>query len=75
MMGPLQRSNYTSKLFEINWLLVALISLIGMVGVAMIFAATGGVWSSGASQHFLRLMLCSISVSYTHLTLPTIYSV
>ena len=60
MMGPLQRSNYTSKLFEINWLLVALISLIGMVGVAMIFAATGGVWSSGASQHFLRLMLCSI---------------
>ena len=59
-MGPLQRSNYTSKLFEINWLLVALISLIGMVGVAMIFAATGGVWSSGASQHFLRLMLCSI---------------
>ena len=60
MIGPARRSNYTTKLFEINWLLVALISLIGLVGVAMIFAATGGIWASGASQHLLRLMLCSI---------------
>lgn len=60
MIGPARRSNYTTKLFEINWLLVALISLIGLVGVAMIFAATGGIWASGASQHLLRLMLCGI---------------
>jgi len=60
LIGPARRSNYTTKLFEINWLLVALISLIGLVGVAMIFAATGGIWASGASQHLLRLMLCSI---------------
>lgn len=60
MIGAALKSNYTSKLFEINWLLVSLIVLIGLVGVVMIFAATGGIWSSGASQHFLRLTLCGI---------------
>lgn len=46
-----------SKLYEINWLLITLIYLIGGIGVAMIFAATDGVWSHGAYQHFLRLIL------------------
>ncbi len=46
-----------SKLYEINWLLVTFIYLLGMIGVAMIYAATDGVWMNGAIQHFLRMIL------------------
>jgi len=53
-------ARFSSKLFEINWLLVSLIFLVGLVGVAMIYAATDGVWSLGASQHFVRLIACGI---------------
>lgn len=48
------------RLYEINWLLIALIYLIGMVGVAMIFAATDGVWGHGAKQHFIRLIIAGV---------------
>lgn len=54
------RSTHTGlqgKLYEINWLLLALIFLVGCVGVAMIYSATGGQWNFGAKQHFSRLVL------------------
>lgn len=51
------RVSLTAKLFEINWLLVVLVFLLGLVGVAMIFAATDGVWSRGAAQHLVRLIV------------------
>jgi len=54
------RVSFTSKLFEINWLLVALIILVGLLGVTMIFAATDGVWTSGALQHLIRLTVCGL---------------
>jgi len=44
-----------SKLYEINWLLITFIYLLGMIGVAMIYAATDGVWSHGAVQHLIRM--------------------
>lgn len=53
------RAGLTAKLYEVNWLLVALVSLVGLVGVTMIFAATDGVWSRGAQQHLLRLVFAS----------------
>jgi len=43
------------KLYEINWLLPVLILLVGLVGVTMIFSATGGQWNLGAKQHLIRL--------------------
>ena len=46
-----------SKIYEINWLLPALIYLLGFIGVAAIFAATDGVWNHGAQQHLIRLLL------------------
>ncbi len=46
-----------AKLADINWLLPVLIFLIGMIGVATIFSATGGGWELGAKQHFVRLMV------------------
>ncbi len=56
-MAPLSMtSGVTAKLYEVNWLLIALVSLVGLVGVTMIFAATDGVWSRGAQQHLIRLI-------------------
>lgn len=46
-----------SKLYEINWLLVTLVYLIGLVGVAMIYAATDGIWNHGALQHGIRMIV------------------
>ena len=48
-----------ARLYEINWLLFALVFLIGAVGVTMIFAATDGRWNAGAFQHLQRLILGS----------------
>ena len=49
-----------TKLYEINWLLPALIYVLGLVGVAMIFAATDGVWDHGAKQHLVRLIAAGV---------------
>lgn len=46
-----------SKLYQINWLLPTMVGLIGLIGVFMIYAATGGEWSHGAQQHFIRLII------------------
>lgn len=59
-MNPLSsRAGFSAKLYEVNWLLIALVSLVGLVGVTMIFAATDGVWSRGAQQHLIRLVLAA----------------
>jgi len=46
-----------ARLYEVNWLLFALVFLIGGIGVTMIFAATDGRWNAGAFQHLQRLIL------------------
>lgn len=45
------------KLYFLNWLLPTLIGIIGLIGVTMIYASTNGVWSDGAQQHLIRLIL------------------
>ena len=57
-----------SRLYEINWLLPALIYILGIIGVAMIFAATDGVWDNGAKQHFFRLILAGFVMLAVALT-------
>ena len=52
----------TSKLFEINWLLLTLVGLVGLVGVVMIYAATDGVWQRGAFQHLTRIALGGVAM-------------
>ena len=49
--------SFHDKLFELNWLLLVLIFLLGCIGVAMIYSATGGQWNMGAKQHFIRLLV------------------
>ncbi len=57
---PDSRHSFSAKLYEINWILPALIYLIGAIGVAMIFAATDGQWEQGAQQHLLRLVFAGL---------------
>ncbi len=52
----------TTKLYEINWLLLTLVCLVGLVGVVMIFAATDGIWQRGAFQHLTRIGLGAIAM-------------
>lgn len=52
----------TAKLYEINWLLLTLVCLVGLVGVVMIFAATDGIWQRGAFQHLTRIGLGAIAM-------------
>ena len=51
------RRGVRGKLFEIDWLLPTLVFVTGLVGVAMIYASTKGVWGDGAQQHLTRLIL------------------
>ena len=55
-MGLDNTNTIRGKLYELNWLLLVLILLVGCVGVAMIYSATGGQWGLGARQHFTRLL-------------------
>ena len=45
-----------AKLYELNWFLPMVLLIVGLVGVAMIYSATGGVWNLGASKHLVRIM-------------------
>lgn len=49
--------SFQRKLFELNWLLLAMVFLLGCVGVTMIYSATGGQWGLGAKQHLFRLVV------------------
>jgi len=50
-------SFFKTQIYEINWLLPVLIYILGLIGVAMIYAATGGVWTDGADKHLFRLVM------------------
>ena len=56
------------KLYEVNWLLPVLIGIVGLVGVAMIYAATDGVWSRGAAQHAIRIIIAGVLMLMIALT-------
>lgn len=51
------RNSVVGKLGDINWLLPVLILLVGLIGVATIYSATGGTWRLGAGQHLIRLLV------------------
>ncbi len=62
MNSPRMKGALTNKLYEINWLLPTLVGLVGLVGVAMIYAATEGVWRYGAFQHIVRIGVGGIAM-------------
>lgn len=57
MAGYSANRSVFGKIAEINWLLPVLILLVGSIGVATIYSATGGNWNLGAKQHLVRLLV------------------
>ncbi len=45
------------KLYEINWGLVLLITIIACVGVAMLYSVAGGSWDPWASKQAIKFIL------------------
>lgn len=62
LTSPRLKGRLIDKLYEINWLLPTLVGIVGLVGVAMIYAATDGVWRDGAFQHFIRIGLGGLAM-------------
>jgi len=64
MAAVTSNRSLVGKLYELNWLLPALVLAVGFLGVVMIYSATGGVWDRGASNHLTRLFagLCFMLV-------------
>ena len=56
------RPDVRGKLFRLNWLLPVLAGLLGLVGVMAIFSATNGIWSHGAFQHGIRLLIAFMAM-------------
>jgi len=53
--GPTGRElSITQKLFEINWGLVMLLTVIGCIGVAMLYSVVGGSWQPYALAQLTR---------------------
>ena len=49
-------SLFFSKLAKLNWLIIAIIILLGFVGVASLYSAAGGYWDPWAKNHLIRLI-------------------
>ena len=59
-----------NKLFEVNWFLPVIVAIIGLIGVAMIYSATGGEWGRGAAKHLIRLgagLLIMMGIAMTNI--------
>ncbi|WP_421790962.1 rod shape-determining protein RodA [Hyphobacterium sp.] len=44
------------KLFELNWSVVLLLTLLGAVGIGMLYSAAEGAWNPWASRHLVRFI-------------------
>ena len=42
---------------QISWSLVALISLLGVIGIVMLYSAAGGSWDPWATNHAIRFAI------------------
>ena len=47
---------FLSKLVKLNWLIIFCIVILGFVGVASLYSASGGSWDPWAKNHLIRLI-------------------
>ena len=61
---PGERDRLSTKITELDWRLVVLLSVIGCMGAAMLYSIAGGSWQPWAADHLIRfglmvvVMLC-----------------
>jgi rod shape determining protein RodA len=49
--------SFVDKLYEVNWGLVLMISIIAMIGIAMQYSVAGGSWHPWADKQLVRFVL------------------
>jgi len=54
---PGERDRLSTKITELDWRLVALLSVIGCTGAAMLYSIAGGSWQPWAADHLIRFGL------------------
>ncbi len=54
MIGRRDESNFMQRLGKLNWVLLILTLLLGGIGVAMLYSASGGDWLPWAKAHSIR---------------------
>lgn len=67
---PQSRLGLRDRFFRLNWMLMALLSLIAAIGVATLYSVAEGSWSPYANQHLVRFcfaMVILIGVGMTPL--------
>ncbi len=49
-------TNFFSKLFKINFIIIFSLIFLGLVGVASLYSAAGSDWNPWAKNHLIRLI-------------------
>lgn len=57
---PGERERLSTKLGEIDWRFVALLSVVGGFGALMLYSVAKGSWEPWAARHLIRLGICLV---------------
>jgi rod shape determining protein RodA len=66
---PGERDRLSTKIAELDWRLIGLITVIAMVGTAMLYSIAGGHWQPWAIKHLIRfgaLMVVMLGLAMVH---------
>jgi len=66
---PGERDRLSTKLSELDWRLIALLSVVALVGTAMLYSVAGGDWQPWAIDHLLRfsaMLVVMIGLAMAH---------
>ncbi|KPF83293.1 rod shape-determining protein RodA [Brevundimonas sp. AAP58] len=66
---PGERDRLSTKLSELDWRLIALLSVVAMTGTAMLYSVAGGQWQPWAIDHLLRfgvMLVVMIGLAMLH---------
>ncbi len=66
---PGERDRLSTKIAELDWRLIGLISLVAFVGAAMLYSIAGGQWQPWAMKHVIRftaLLMVMLALAMLH---------
>lgn len=66
---PGERDRLSTKISELDWRLIGLISVVAMVGTAMLYSIAGGQWQPWAIKHLVRfgaLLIVMLALAMIH---------
>lgn len=66
---PGERDRISTKISELDWRLIGLLSLVAMVGAAMLYSIAGGQWQPWAAKHVIRfaaLLVVMLGLALVH---------